>query len=277
MTAALKISDELHSLVAAQRAARPEFDQAPQTITNCELRIRNRDRAASWRNDVYRAAAEAKRQQYGTQAEEINTALAEALAEGPDFARCRRGSDFRSPPKVNTDRNFIARLMFLARMIERKSYAVRAKGKHGGTLGKSALRLLEILLYVVNKGGGYLTPSYDALARLTCMSRRAIVTAMGVLETMGFVTIHRRIKRVQTPLGPKVVQDTNAYEYHLPKTGLGAFARAIFAPPSECTKFQAKESVDTKKGVAEKKVQERDQEDRWWLPEPWPTGAGGWR
>src|SRR6185295_16018558 len=169
--------------------------------------------------------------------------LEREIAVGPDFTRCHRGSDFRAPPTVNTDRNFVARLMFTARMIERKSYAIRAKGKHGGTLGKAALRLLEIMLYVANKRGGYLTPSYDRLARLACMSRRAIVTAMGVLETMGFVTVHRRIKRIRTAFGTKVVQDCNAYEYHLPN-GLGALAWSMFGPRSECTKSTARRSVD---------------------------------
>jgi hypothetical protein len=271
MSAPLKISDELAAKVAAWGAARPKFDfgDAPG-----EPRIiRNRDRAASWHSDVRRAASDAH-EQYRAPAEEINTALAEAIAEGPDFARCHRGSDFRAPPRVNTDRNYIDRLMFMARMIERKSCAVRKKGKHGGTLGKTALRLIEIMIFVANKSAGYLAPSYDTLARLTCMSRRAIVTAMRVLVSMGFVTIHRRIKRVQTAFGPKVVQDTNAYEYHLPAKRLGAWAWRIFGAGSECKSRPAREIIEQNNKTEGNREGEAD---RFWLDEPWPTGAGGWR
>lgn len=220
-------------------------------------RVRCRDRAAKWQSDMNRAATQLMAA-YPDDAGAIAEVVEREIVAGPDFTRCRRASDFRAPPKVNTDRNFIARLMFMARMIERKSWAHkdRAKGKHGGTLGRSALGLLEIMLYVVNKRGGYLAPSYDTLARLACMSRRAIVTAMGVLESMGFVTIHRRIKRVRTPFGIKVVQDCNAYEYHLPK-GLGALAWAIFRPASECSKFPARETTDSKKAAINEELQIR--------------------
>jgi hypothetical protein len=192
----------------------------------------------------------------------IQESLEREIQKGPDFTRCRRGSDFRQPPKVNTDRNFLARLMFMADMIERKTWRGRARGKHEGTLGRSALTLLRVLLFVVNKKDGYLAPSYDTLARLARMSRRTVVTAMGVLETMGVVTIHRRIKRVQTPFGIKVVQDANAYEYHLPK-GLGTVAWAIFGPPSECKNTPARNIIDRKKeGVAEIDRRKKEEEPK---------------
>lgn len=210
---------------------------------------RCRDRAAQWQSYMYQAATRLMAA-CPDQADAIAEHLEKEIAAGPDFARCRRGSKFGDAPKINTDRNFLARLIFMARMIERKSYANRAKGKHGGSLGKTALRLLEVLLYVVNKKGGYLTPSYDTLARMTCMSRRAIVSAMGVLQTMGFVTVHRRVKRIRTPFGVKMVQDSNAYEYHLPK-GLGALAWSIFGAPSECTSFHARETEEQKKEAYE--------------------------
>jgi hypothetical protein len=245
-----------------------------QTVKPAARHIRDHDRATEWQRCTSRAAADSMAA-YPNDAEAIEKELERELSTGPAFSRVRRRSYFGAPPKVNTDKNFVARLMFMARMIERKSWARKAKGKHGGTLGKTALRLLEIMLFVVNKRGGYLAPSYDTLAKLACMSRRAIVTAMGVLATMGFVTIHRRTKRVQTPFGPKFVQDCNAYEYHLPTKGLGAWARAIFAPPSECSKFPASKITHTKeKEVAGEKEKATE---KWWLPEPWPTGDGGWR
>lgn len=200
-------------------------------------RIRCQQREAQWRTSLNKAAAQLMLA-CPNHTEEISDRLEREIEDGPDFSRCRRGSEFKSPPQVNTDRNFIARIMFMANVIERKSWLNRAKGKQGGTFGRSAIALLHVLLYVVNKKSGYLAPSYDTLARLSRMSRRSVITAMQVLERMGFVTIHRRVRRVKTLLGVKMVQDCNAYEYHLPK-GLGALAWSIFKPSSECKNFSA--------------------------------------
>ena len=174
-------------------------------------------------------------------------------------------------------------------MIERKSWACRKKGKHGGTLGTVAIELLRTLLYVIKKHDGRLYPSYETLAVLTRKSRQAIITAMQVLERMGFVTIHKRIKRIQTPLGPRVVQDSNAYEFHLPTKGLGALAMQVFCPPSsEYNKSAATRTVQTTGAERDRpKLDEAAsgggakrqpmKEDRWWLHDPLATGSGGWR
>jgi hypothetical protein len=63
---------------------------------------------------------------------------------------------------------------------------------------------------------------------------------------------HRRIRRVTTPLGFKVVQATNAYEVHEPKRGLGWLAAVLFAgkatgsnyPPASAHVFFKKEAAD---------------------------------
>jgi hypothetical protein len=108
---------------------------------------------------------------------------------------------------------------------------------------------------------------------------------MRVLERMGFVTIHKRIKRIATPFGPRVVQESNAYKFNLPTKGLGALAMAVFCPPSlESTKSSA---IRTSYTTADKTNGDRAtgeavkgnsmKEDRWWLHEPVPTSNGGWR
>ena len=176
-----------------------------QTKAGAPRAIRCRDRTAKWESNIHRAAVQLMAA-CPDNADAILEHVEREIMAGPDFSRCHRRSDFRSAPKVNTDRNFLARMMFVARTIEGKSWATKAKGKHGGALGRSAMRLLEVLLYVVNKRDGYLAPCYDTLATLARMSRRAVITAMRVLETMGFVTVHRRIKRVRTPFGAKVVR-----------------------------------------------------------------------
>ncbi len=288
---------ELAALVARQRTERPEYDNAPMHLPAMAAAtgkvgrpIRCKNRNEQWHCEAYRAAAE-MRKRYTGAAEKINAALGAALAEGPDWARCHRGSLFMDPPKNNLDRNHLARIWFVAQMIERKSWACRDKKKRarGGTLGTVAIELLRTLLFIIKKQNGKLYPSYEALAVLSRKSRQAIITAMQVLERMGFVTVHRRIKRVMTPLGPKLVQDSNAYEFHLPVRGLGKLAMAVFCPPSSeyttttarCLDRQQQQentanatdrtSGETLKGQPTKEV------DRWWLLDPLPTGNGSWR
>jgi hypothetical protein len=212
--------------------------------------VRCRDHGAQWHSHAYRIAARLMTAHPERRAE-IEKMLAEEIAKGPDFTRIHRGSNFRRPPPVNTDRNYLARIMFTADVIERKTWKTRAKGKHGGELGRNAMALLRVLLFVAKKSQGCLYPTYETLAHLARMSRRAAIAAMGVLKLLGFVTVHRRIKRIATAFGIKVGQDSNAYQYHLPK-GLGALAWAIFRPASsECTNFPARSVEGNKKAKEE--------------------------
>jgi hypothetical protein len=165
------------------------------------------------------------------------------LAEGP---RYHRGSEFIDVPRINYDRNFLAKVLFVARAIERGSYKVRAKGKHGGALGRSALAVLEVLINIARARQGRVAPGYDALAAIARMNRQTAITAINVLEMMGLVTVIRRIKRVRTALGFKIVQATNAFDIHPPElagarrpddaargrpgfVGLGRLAAALWA------------------------------------------------
>jgi hypothetical protein len=183
----------------------------------------------------------------------ILAAYDEQIAAGPDFARVHRGSEFKDAPRVNTDRNFLARLLFMADTIERKSWAIRKKGAHGGALGRSALMVLRVLLFVVKKPEGRLYPSLELIAKLARMSKQTAVTAIRRLELMGFLTVHRRCKRIRTTWGIKLVQDSNAYVYH-PPTGLGALGWAIWKP-SESNSSDARNLVLSKKeGCANKKA-----------------------
>jgi hypothetical protein len=232
--------------------------------------------AAEWHSEAHRAAAECKRL-YQAEAEKINATLTSRGA-----GKFRHGSDFRSPPKNNLDRNFVARVWFVAKMIEQKSWNCRAKGKHGGSIGAVGLEVLRTLLFVIKKTDGRLYPSLETMAKLSRKSKQAVVTAIKVLELMGFITVHRRLKRIQTPYGLRVVQDSNAYEFHLPATGLGALAMAVFCPrPSESTKLDAiKHQIEIRTeselGNSVKRPS-REEVDRWWLAEPLQTGNGSWR
>lgn len=206
---------------------------------------RCRDRAATWHADMARAASYYyEKATTPEQRAELDAAYEEALGQGPDFTRYHRGSEFRHPPQLNTDRNHLARLMFMADTIERKSWAVRQKGKHGGALGRSALAVFRVLLFVVSKRDGCLYPSLETIARLARMSKPTVVKAIARLTLMGFLTVYRRIKRIRTPFGIKVVQDSNCYEYH-PPTGLGALGWAIWRP-SKSNKSPARAGLDSK-------------------------------
>ena len=95
------------------------------------------------------------------------------IVEGP---RYHRGSEFIDVPRINCDRNFLAKVLFIARAIERGSYKVRAKGKHGGTLGRSALAVLELLINMAQARQGRVAPGYEALAAIARLSRQTVIT-----------------------------------------------------------------------------------------------------
>jgi hypothetical protein len=72
-------------------------------------------------------------------------------------------------------------------------------------------------------GYGEVRPSLLGIARLACACKQTVVNCLKLLSLYGFVIVHRRIKRIRTVLGLKVVQDTNAYTIQEP-LGLGAIA-----------------------------------------------------
>jgi hypothetical protein len=185
--------------------------------------------------------------------------------------RFRGGSRFIEPPSNEVDICHRTRIWNAAEELERKSYDRRGKGRRNGQLGKVALELLRTILFRLNKiDGGKVYPSYETLAELTLYCQRAIIYAMKKLEEFGFVTIHRRCKWMETRYGRRCVQNSNAYEYHLPKTGIGKLAMAVFAPKSssECMGIGEEQHI----------VQNRAEGPlaRFWLIEPIPTGDGGY-
>lgn len=205
--------------------------------------VRATRRAAQWRADLQRSWGYL-RQRARTEAEReaLDAELEKALEAGPDFTRYHATASYQEGPKVSIDRNLAAKIMVVARAIERNSFAVRQKGKHGGALGRAALRVLETLLYVVRPYRGRLCPSYDTLAELALMSRRTVGSAIETLERLGFITVHRRLKRITEPLGFKTVQDTNAYEIHPPKGFFGEMVHRLFFGAAECKNFSPKET-----------------------------------
>ncbi len=91
-------------------------------------------------------------------------------------------------------------------------------------------------------------PSLDGIAFMASVCKQTVVNCLKGLELYGFVVVHRRIKRVRTPLGFKTVQDTNAYTIQEPQ-GLGALAVSMFRKLTESRKLAASSSfIFHKKG-----------------------------
>jgi hypothetical protein len=229
----------------------------PELATSStETGARSKRREAQWRSDLTRAWGYWRgKARSDHEAARIDASFEEQLAEGPDFIRYHRDSDFRDAPKVHLDGNAVAKLMATYRAIERGSWKVKEKGKHGGALGRPALRLLETFLFVLYRPGKALCLSYDSIAAAAMLSRRCVVDAMQHLARLGLITIHRRVKRIKTELGFKVVQDCNAYDLHPPR-GLGALAAQLFAglpgKRSECSKSTANQLGDSKERAGSK-------------------------
>lgn len=208
--------------------------------------IRSTRKAAQWSAAVHRAYAYMTgRLRDPSQRAELDRYYEQTLEEGPDFLKVRREADFSPVPVVTFSKEAAAEIMRQAREIERETYACRAKGKHGGGLGRMAVQLLEWFCFGMWPRARYgMFPSLAHIADGARMSKETVIEAMKTLQLFGFLTVQPRRKRIETPLGVKVVQDTNGYVLSLAK-GLGALALAVFAPKasqSESTKPSAKET-----------------------------------
>ena len=206
--------------------------------------IRQKRRAADYRAQLSRAFAYLSGRTRGEQQEaELYSLYERMMEERPDFARVHRGSDFMEPPKRHFSAKDAQEIMRQARAIERGTYASRQKGEHGGAIGKSAIRVLETLLFVVwptaRRG---MFPSLAHIAGKAQLSVRTVQDAIAVLQLFGFLKVFRRMKRVATALGSIIAQDTNAYLVQLP-TGLGALGAAMFGKVPDGKNLQAKESI----------------------------------
>jgi hypothetical protein len=132
----------------------------------------------------------------------------------------------------------IAKIKAACRAIENAAWKGRKKGKHGGMT--PARRVLEALLWRSRPGKGLALP-YEAIAEAAHYCRRTIADALARLKRLGLITVHRRLKRIKTALGFKVVQDWNAYELHPP--GSRREGPLFERPRSECKSCAAKEPL----------------------------------
>ena len=207
------------------------FENLEESAPSSARSPRSRNRAAAWEADLHRTYGYLAGQcRTDEQRAQLDALYEQASAEGPDFINYRAHSSFMAAPKVGIDRNAYARLLNALEMIERGTYRhARAKGKQG--IPRTVARVLKALLGFALRFG-FVYPSQKGIAHAANVCKQTVVNALEVLELYGFITRHRRIKRVRGAFGVKVVQDTNAYTIQEP-SGLGAIALKLFGTSSE--------------------------------------------
>lgn len=216
---------------AAVAATPDRFPAAEPDHTHAARKppIRAKTKAAQWAEDIQRTWGHLTlRAATPEQQTALATLLEQTLEGGPDFAKVRRSATFGPIPVRVYSKEVAREIIRQAREIERETYPGRAKGEHGGALGRMALRLLEWFCFVMwPKSRFGMFPSLKHIAAAAQMSSTSVVEASKTLEQFGLLTIYHRRMRVQTALGAKVVQTTNAYVLNL-VNGLGELALSIF-------------------------------------------------
>jgi hypothetical protein len=153
-----------------------------------------------------------------------------------------------TPPRLGIDRNAYARILNALEAIERGTYRTsREKGKQG--IPRTVARVLKALLNLALQYGE-VRPSLVGIARLACACKQTVVNCLKLLSFYGFVIVHRRIKRIRTPLGFKVVQDTNAYRQPWHCRPCRNFRRSLYRPgvfytPNEIVRFMVESRFST--------------------------------
>jgi hypothetical protein len=184
-------------------------------------------------------------------------------------AQVRRRSYEMDAPACPIDRNLACRIIVKAFAMERETYKRRARYQRRGVLGDLSIALLQLLLNFGRKYGK-IFPDYDTLAALLRKDPEAVIEAMKRLITHGFVTKHRRSKLIGTPQGQRRVQDSNAYEVHMPEEGLAALP--LIAAQSSGSE-EPGVSVSTAH-VDNANLARPPEDGRWWMPEPWRMADG---
>ena len=158
----------------------------------------------------------------------------------------RRGAVFVMDPRQvfrPLDRNQIARILFLAECLERRT---KPAGRRNGVVSQVGLAVLRcLLLGFLNRSTGQCDPSYTTLQCKTGFCRDTIAAALRRLQATGLLTVTRRLVRQRvhrispiTGLAEVIVtttQATNAYAMAQP----GAHADELPVPAPKRRPFQA--------------------------------------
>lgn len=203
-------------------------DSSPRCTASPRKGPRRREVEAQFAADLARAFAyQAQRTTNPEAMAALEREYDHRLAAGPDFTRHRGKSHFGPPPPHRLDGNALARVWARFNTFDRQSYNHRQPGKHRGLITRTCREVFSALIALA-KQHKLLFPSLLCLARMARCSKQSVVTALDMLERLGFITRHRRLKLVETMLGRKAEQDTNGYELHDPNPA----AMAVKTPPS---------------------------------------------
>jgi hypothetical protein len=214
-----------HTASAIAHASQQDFGFA-HSSGQSHPRTRSKRREANWRQQLARALQYA----LGKSPEQAAVLIAEyerREGEGPEFTRQRPDSVITEAPMVHLDRNERIRLVWKFRTLCRRSWQAKAPGKHRGAITRAMESTFLALMYLAEKYGR-VYPSLLVLGHLAMCCKQSVVDALAELQKLGFVTRIRRLKQVDTALGFKTVQTTNAYLMHEPTSGLGLLAIRMF-------------------------------------------------
>lgn len=140
--------------------------------------------------------------------------------------RVRGGSVFTADYRP-LNRNDIARILFCAEAMDRRTHQ---PGQHGGVIGRSGLAVLRALaVCFLNKRTGRLDPSLAALAKAANLARSTVQEAVKRLQAAGIVEKVRRMTRKRVRVWQEstcryvtknqVRQITNAYRLNVSQPG----------------------------------------------------------
>ena len=169
-----------------------------------------------------------------------------------------RGSRFGPPERRKLDRNLVARLLFAAEALDRRT---RTKGQHGGLLKGKGLDVLRALLrrfYSHRDGTCY--PSYEAIAEAAGCCRATVAVKLSILAGLGIIeAIRRKVVASFTSAVHRVrfdvaVQTSNGYVFNfaLPdRAEFGDLALPLLRPKEAESKFRSETSSPVKNTLAD--------------------------
>ena len=145
----------------------------------------------------------------------------------------RRGSHLAGRHEATfwraTDRQEVRRIVLAARRYE---LTERRAGRRNGPLGHVALEVLELLGNLVRYKTGRLEPSLEFLMQTLRRSKDAVVRALRVLRTHGFLDwLRRYVPTGREGRGPQVRQTSNAYRLSMPARAMRLLGRLAQRPP----------------------------------------------
>jgi len=262
----------MQHLAAVAGAVLPGLD-APPIRTQV---ARHERRASAWRRQL-EALAAWRLANAPTEAErrEVDAEYRIEVKRGPGFLKVWRGSGDEMSVGCR-DRNALAKLMPYYNRLEREAYKQdRAWAEHEGrrisrTLPFSTGRVYRALVSLAQKHQ-HVHPSLERLARMAQLSRRTVQDALGRLEALGLVRRFRRRKAIRTSFGPRVVQDTSAYEVIVPAD---LEAKRPVAPENRVKSTTPVQSAKVSKQLIHGEVAQRS---GWIGPVPARQIGGDWR